>query len=173
MFQRILQNHVLANLLFVLVMLMGISSYLLMPREQDPTINFNWIDITTIYPGASTPDVENEVSNVLEDAIRNVSDIKFVSSSSRDSVSSLLIRFDEISTRTFEKRLADLRREGEGVKDQLPDDASDPFIFEITTSNAFPTATVVISAISDDQNLRRQAALLKQDIERIKGVGRC
>ncbi|NKB62087.1 MAG: AcrB/AcrD/AcrF family protein [Gammaproteobacteria bacterium] len=172
MFQRILQNHVLANLLFVLVMLMGISSYLLMPREQDPTINFNWIDITTIYPGASTPDVENEVSNVLEDAIRNVSDIKFVSSSSRDSVSSLLIRFDEISTRTFEKRLADLRREVEGVKDQLPDDASGPFIFEITTSNAFPTATVVISAISDDQNLRRQAALLKQDIERIKGVGR-
>ena len=172
MFQRILQNHVLANLLFVLVMIMGTSTYLLMPREQDPTINFNWIDITTIYPGASTPDVENQVSNVLEDAIRNVGDIKFVSSSSRDSVSSLLVRFDEISTRTFEKRLADLRREIEGAKDQLPADAADPFISEITTSNAFPTATVVISAISDDQNLRRQAAMLKQDLERIKGVDR-
>jgi len=172
MFQRILKNHVLANLLFVLVMIMGVSAYLLMPREQDPTINFNWIDITTVYPGASTPDVERQVTNVLEDAIRNVSDIKFVSSNSRDGISSILIRFEEMSTRLFEKRVADLRREIESVNDELPERALAPFIFEITTANAFPTATVVISSIADDENLRRQAALLKQAMERIKGGGR-
>ena len=172
MFQRILQNHVLANIMFLLVMVMGISSYLLMPREQDPTINFNWIDITTVYPGASTPDVEKQVTNVLEDAIRNVSDIKFVSSNSREGISSILVRFEEISTRVFDKRLADLRREIEGVEDELPEAVLDPFIFEITTDNAFPTATVVISSISDDENLRRQATLVKQDIEQLKGVGR-
>lgn len=172
MFQRILQNHVLANIMFVLVMVMGISSYLLMPREQDPTINFNWIDITTVYPGASTPDVEKQVTNVLEDAIRKVSDIKFVSSNSREGISSILVRFDEISTRLFDKRLADLRREIEGAEDELPEATLDPFIFEITTDNAFPTATIVISSLADDENLRRQATLVKQDIEQLKGVGR-
>ena len=172
MFQRILQNHVLANITFVLVIAMGISSYLIMPREQDPTINFNWIDITTVYPGASTPDVEKQVTNVLEDAIRKVSDIKFVSSNSREGISSILVRFDEISTRIFDKRLADLRREIEGAEDELPEAALDPFIFEITTDNAFPTATVVISSLADDENLRRQATLVKQDLEQLKGVGR-
>ncbi len=172
MFQRILENHVLANLLFMLVMIMGVSAYLLMPRQQDPTINFNWIDITTAYPGASTSDVEKQVTNVLEDVIRKVSDIKFVSSNSREGISSILIRFDEISTRVFDKRVADLRREIKGVEEQLPDVASDPFIFEITTANAFPTATVVVSAVADDENLRRQATLVMQDLEQLKGVGR-
>lgn len=172
MFQRILQNHVLANLVFVLVMVMGISSYLLMPRAQDPSINFNWVHITTIYPGASTPDVEKQVTNVIEDAVRKVSDIKFVSSSSREGVSSLLIRFDEITTRTFDKRVTDLRREIEGIRDELPETALDPLVFEITTDNALPTATVVVSSVSDDENLRRQSILIMQDLEQLKGVGR-
>lgn len=172
MFKRILQNHVLANLMFALVMVMGVSSYLLMPREQDPTINFNWIDVTTVFPGASTPDVEKQVTDVLEDAIRKVADIKFVQSNSREGISSILVRFEEISSDVFEKRLSDLRRELEGVENELPEAALDPFIFEVTTSNAFPTATVVISSLADDENLRRQATLIMQDIEQIKGVGR-
>ncbi len=172
MFERILQNHVLANLFFILVMVMGVSSYILMPREQDPSINFNWIDITTVFPGASTPDVEEQVTNVLEDAIRKVPDIKFVSSNSREGISSILIRFEEIEADVFQKRLTDLRRELEGVEDELPEAVLDPFIFEVTTDNAFPTATVVISGLADDENLRRQSALIMQDIEQLKGVGR-
>ena len=172
MFRNFLQNHVLANLVFVLVLVMGVSSYLLIPRAQDPSINFNWIDITTLYPGASTRDVEKEITNVIEDAVRKVSDIKFVSSASREGISSLLIRFDEITGRTFEKRVADLRREIKDINDELPETALDPFIFEITTDNALPTATVVVSSISDDENLRRQSTLIKQDLEQLKGVGR-
>ena len=171
-FSRFLQNHVLANLTFVLVLILGFLSYWHMPREQDPSINFNWIQISTIYPGAATSDVEKQVTDVLEDAIRNVSDIKFVSSNSRESISSMLVRFDDIDSRTYEKRVADLRREIEGSEDQLPVAAEDPFIFEITTANAFPTATVVVSAKSDDENLRKQATRIQEDLERIKGVGR-
>ena len=37
-----------ANLTFVLVMVVGVLSYLALPRQQDPTINFNWIIITTV-----------------------------------------------------------------------------------------------------------------------------
>ncbi len=170
MFQRILQNHVLANLLFVLVLILGTGSWLLMPRAQDPSINFNWININTIWRGASTPDVEKQVTNVIEDAVRRVSDIKFVASASREGVSRLLIRFDEITERTFEKRVADLRREIENIRDELPETALDPFIFEITTDNALPTATVVVSSVSDDENLRRQSALIQQDLEQLKGV---
>ncbi len=170
MFQRILQNHVLANLMFALVLVLGTASYLIIPRAQDPSINFNWININTIWPGASTPDVEKQITNVIEDAVRKVSDIEFVSSASREGVSSLLIRFHEISGRTFEKRVSDLRREIEGIRGELPETAFDPFIFEITSDNALPTATVVVSSVADDENLRRQSALIRQDLEQLKGV---
>ena len=111
MYQRFIENGVLANLVFVLVLAIGAASYFSMPREQDPTINFNWIEISTILPGASAQDVEKLVTAPLEDAIKNISDTKFVSSVSRESGSRILARFEEIDERTFDKRLADLRRE--------------------------------------------------------------
>ncbi|MES9878821.1 MAG: efflux RND transporter permease subunit, partial [Candidatus Sedimenticola sp. 1PA] len=144
MLARLYQNHVLANLTFVLVLVIGFLSYGLMPREQDPTINFNWIDITTILPGASAEDVEKQVTEVLERKIRRVSDIKFVSSVSRESISSVLVRFEDIDEQVFNKRVADLRREVQDAEDELPDEASNPFVFEITTANAFPSATLAV-----------------------------
>ena len=51
MLARLFQNHVLANLTFVLVLTMGFLCYNLLPRQQDPSINFNWIDITTVHKG--------------------------------------------------------------------------------------------------------------------------
>ncbi|HSH41668.1 MAG TPA: efflux RND transporter permease subunit [Arenicellales bacterium] len=172
MYLRLLQNHVLANLLFALVLAVGIASYLLLPRQQDPTINFNWIDITTVFPGASATDVEARVTDVLEEAIRNVSDIDFVSSNSREGVSSILVRFEDISEREFDQRVTSLRREIQNKDDELPDEVEDPYIFEVTSANAFPTATVVVTGPADDESLRYQSELAMKDIERIDGVDR-
>jgi multidrug efflux pump subunit AcrB len=171
--RRLYGNHVLANLVFGLVLVMGSLAYLELPREQDPTVNFNWIDITTVMPGASAEDMERRVTDILEDAIRKVSDIKFVSSTSREGISSILVRFeDDIDPRVFDKRVADLRREIQNKDDELPEAASDPFIFEVTSSNAFPSATVLVVGRAEDENLRRQAERVRKDLERIPQVDR-
>ena len=47
------RHRVLVNLAFVLVLAVGTWSYLELPRQQDPTINFNWIIVTTVLPGAA------------------------------------------------------------------------------------------------------------------------
>ena len=70
MIRRLLSNHVLVNLAFVLVLAVGTWSYFELPRQQDPTINFNWIIITTVLPGASARDIEQKVTDPLEDALR-------------------------------------------------------------------------------------------------------
>ncbi|MGB5669831.1 MAG: efflux RND transporter permease subunit, partial [Sedimenticolaceae bacterium] len=79
-FRSLLLNHVLANLTFILVLVVGTLSYLSLPRQQDPTINFNWIIITTKLPGASAADIEKKVTDPLEDALRQIQDVKFMSS---------------------------------------------------------------------------------------------
>jgi len=167
----LLSNHVLANLAFVLVLVMGISAYLNLPREKDPEINFNWIQIITILPGASAEDVEDKITNLLEEAADRVEDIKFISSSSRESVSTILVRFEDISEREYDKRLNDLRREIQNKAEQeLPIEVDNPLILEITTANAFPTAMLVLNGTGEDETLRRQAYLIKKDLEQIKGV---
>ena len=111
LYGRLIDNHPLANIAFLIVLLSGIASYLSLTRAQDPEINFNWVSIITALPGASAEDVERELTGPLEDAIKQVKDIRFVSSSSREAVSSILVRFEEISERQFDKRANDLRRE--------------------------------------------------------------
>ena len=172
MIQALLRNHVLANLVFVLILIVGSLSYLALPRQQDPTLNFNWIIVTTVLPGAAALDVEKKITDPLEEAIRKIQDVKFISSNSRESVSSLLVRFQDIDERTFDRRVNDLRREIQNKEDELPEAAEDSIILEITSANAYPSASLAIVGIADDENLRAQARNIQKDLERLTGVDR-
>ncbi len=170
-YSRLIQNHPLANIAFAVVLVMGTLAYLAMPREQDPEINFNWVMVTTVLPGASAEDVEKRVTKPLEDAIKGVADIRFVMSSSRENIASILVRFRDIDERVFDKRINDLRREIQNkAKSELPAEAKDPRVLEITTSNGFPTAMVLVTGQAADELLRGRARQFKDDIERIAGV---
>ena len=169
--RALITNDPLANIAFVVVILMGLLAYGQMPREQDPEINFNWVNVSTTLPGASAEDVERRVTNPLEDSIRNVQDVKFVVSSSREGVSNILVRFRDIPVRVFDKRVNDLRREIQNKANaELPAETLDPEILEITTSNGFPTAMVVLTGQADDEPLRAAARGVKEDLEQIPGV---
>ncbi|MCB1919435.1 MAG: efflux RND transporter permease subunit [Candidatus Competibacteraceae bacterium] len=169
--RTLITNHPLANIAFVVVILMGLIAYSRMPREQDPEINFNWINIATVLPGASAEDVEKRVTNPLEDAVRKVQDAKFVISSSREGLSNILVRFRDIPLRVFDKRVNDLRREIQNQANaELPVEAEDPEVLEITSSNGFPTAMVMLTGLADDEHLRSATRLIKEDLEQILGV---
>ncbi len=172
--KRFLSNHVLANLTFGLVIFLGVLTYLQMPRAKEPELNFNWVNIATVFPGAAAIDVEKRVTSPIEDALRrSVRDIKFVNSTSRENISNILVRFNQIDDEVFDKRMIDLRREVQNTyTDELPQDAEDPLVYEINTSNAFPSAMVVVTSAGDDENLRRQTRFIKKDLERVKGVDR-
>jgi multidrug efflux pump subunit AcrB len=172
--RRLLNNHVLANLTFVLVLGVGLWSYLNMPRAKDPQVTLHWVNIITALPGAAAEDIERRITDPFEEAIRrSVSDIDFISSTSREGISNILVRLEDIPERVYDKRLADLRREIQNTyTDEVPDEADDPVIYEVTSSNWFPVATIVVTSKGDDENLRRQARNVKKDIEQIEGVDR-
>jgi len=173
LYRRLVENHPLANITFLVVLLLGFASYGLMPREQDPEINFNWVQITTVLPGASPEDVEKRVTKPLEDAIKGVPDIKFVLSSSRENISSILVRFRDVEERVFDKRVNDLRREIQNeAQSELPREADDPLVLEVTTSNGFPTAQILVTGRANDENLRSLSREIRDDLERIAGVDR-
>jgi multidrug efflux pump subunit AcrB len=166
-------NHPLANILFVVVIVMGALAYTSLPREQDPEIGFNWLTINTVLPGASAEDVEERVTNPLEDALRNVQDIRWLISTSRESTSAITVRFRDISEREFDKRVNDVRREIQNKANiELPSEIFDPEIVELTTSSGFPTAVVLLTGQADDETLRYTARQVREDLRRIAGVDR-
>jgi multidrug efflux pump subunit AcrB len=124
-----------------------------------------------VLPGASAEDVERLVTGPLEDSLKNLADLRFVTSTSRESVSSILVRFRELDAATFDKRVTDLRREIQAKANRdLPRDAEQPDVVEITTSNGFPTAQLLLLGQADDETLRFAATQIKDDLERIAGV---
>lgn len=171
LYRQLLENHPLANIALLVVLLLGVYAYLTMPREQDPEINFNWVMITAVLPGASAEDIEKRVTKPLEDAIKGVADVRFSMSSSRENVANILVRFRDIPERVFDKRVNDLRRDIQNkAKSELPAEAKDPRIMEITTSNGFPTALVLVTGQAADEVLRYRARNLRDDFERLAGI---
>ena len=76
----------------------------------------------------------------------------------------------EISPAQFDKRLADLRRELQNKREELPSEVKDPLVLEITTSNGFPTAALMLLGQADDETLRATGRRVRADLERIQGV---
>ncbi len=170
-YRALLSNHPLANIAFLVVLVMGLLAYRDMPREQDPEINFNWLAVVATLPGAAAGDVERKVTQPLEEAVARIGDIRFISSTSREGVSSILVRFRDLPEYEFDQRVTDLRREVQtAAKRDLPADANEPLVTEITTNNGFPSAMLLLEGPANDEALRDAARRLKVDLERMTGV---
>jgi len=172
MLRLLIQNHALVNLTFLLVVIGGSIAYLGLPRAQDPTVELGWAVVYTTLPGATPAEVEEKVTAPLEDGVEKVKDIKFYYSSSRQDSSLITIRFEDVGADKHNRRVADLRREIQNQLGELPEAASQPEIREYTSANFLPAAVVLVTGIADDENLRQQAQIAKQSLERLPRVER-
>ena len=89
-----IRQPVLANLTFIILMVVGIAALMELPRDINPDVSFETALILTPYPGATPEDVEKLVTIPLEDEIRTVSDINRVLSRSEENISVIVVEFD-------------------------------------------------------------------------------
>lgn len=172
----IFRSHRLADFVFAAVLLLGAWAYTAMPRAQYPEVELNWVAVAVVWPGATAQDVEREIALPLEAAARRVSDVRFVAATSRDHVATLLVRFHDLDHSRFERRLAELDREIRQAAADFPKEARSPQIIELTSSNFFPTAMVVVSAGAAnsvaDGRVCDLAEATREKLEKLPGVGR-
>jgi len=166
------RSHRLADLVWLIVLLLGAWAYLAMPRAQYPEVNLNWVAVAAVWPGAAAQDVERELAVPLETAARRVTDVSLVTTASRDHVATLLIRFRDMPQARFERQLAALDREIRQAAADFPKEARAPQVIELTSSNFFPTAMVAVSGGAADGRICERAEAVRTQLENLPGVAR-
>ncbi|MFN0719818.1 efflux RND transporter permease subunit [Vibrio cyclitrophicus] len=95
---EIISNTRLLILMTALLMVSGISAFMTLPRAEDPVIINRYANITTSFPGASAERVETLVTEVIENKLRELSEVKLVSSTSRPGVSIVTLELNDTIT---------------------------------------------------------------------------
>jgi multidrug efflux pump subunit AcrB len=69
-------NSVAANLIMLFIVVMGIFSYFTIQRQMFPNIEINYINVSAVYRGASPQEIEQSILIKIEEAIKDITEIK-------------------------------------------------------------------------------------------------
>jgi len=162
-----IKNRTSVLVLIALVAVMGIISYLTIPKESFPNITVPNIFVVTIYPGVSPEDMESLITRKLEDELGDISDIESMASTSSEGYSNVNLEFN--TDVDINEALQKVREKVDLAKPELPEDAEDPVIEEVNLSE-FPIMQVNLSGDYSLDILKENAENLQEKIEAISTV---
>ncbi len=168
-FRLSVRNTVLVNLLMISVIVVGLLALVRMPREMFPNVSLRWVFITVSYPGVSSEDIEKLITVPIEDEIADVEGIDFLWSGSAEGIAYIAAKFYDLSDAKYQRCLQDLKDNVDKVTD-LPEDAEDPIVQELTTDDFIPVITVNLAADLPERQLTDLAEDLKDRISNVRHI---
>jgi len=169
LYESSVRKPVMTSIIFIAVVILGLFSYNKLPIDLMPKIESNSIMVMTTYEGASASDVETNVTRPLESSLNAVSNLKNITSTSKENRS--------IITREFEYGLDlnvvtnDIRNKLDLVKSYMPVGAGNPIIFKLSTD----MIPVIMLSATAGQSLPALYKILDTKVvnplARINGVG--
>lgn len=158
---KYLTNMRLVILIILMIAAFGIQSYMALPRRLNPEIKIPIVLISTVLPGANPTDIESLISVPVEDAVRGISGVKTVTSTSRESISIVNIEFE--SGFDPDKAKSDVQSAVDAITD-LPDDALTPNVQKLDFESQ-PIWVFSLSGAKDRGSLIRFSRNLKKELE--------
>ena len=120
----ILRRPVSTFLAVLSLLFFGFIAFTTMKMELLPDMNFPYMIVSTVYPGASPEDIDELVSKPIEEEVSLLSDVEEVQSRSMENVSMVIVRYRYGTNmdRAYDK----LKKKLDVLKADLPDDAEAP-----------------------------------------------
>ncbi|HWP51145.1 MAG TPA: efflux RND transporter permease subunit [Clostridia bacterium] len=162
-----LKRPVSVCILVLALLIFGTSTIFSTPLELMPDIEMPMLIVYTLYPGASPQDVENQVTSYLEDACSTLSGVKNIESMSTENVSFVWMEL-EYGTNMDEAH-SDLKNNIDMYRNELPDDAQDPIVFEMNM-DMMPVVTLSAVATGDVDLKYYIEEEIQPEIEKLSGV---
>ena len=163
------KRPIMTTLCFVAVVILGLFSLNKLPIDLYPDIETNTIMVMTTYSGASAQDIEQNVTRPLENVLNSVSNLKHITSKSRENISVITLEFEygeDIDVLTN-----DVRDKLDMVSSMLPDEAENPIIFKFST-DMIPIIILSVRATDSMPGLYKILDdAVANPLARISGVG--
>lgn len=161
-------NSKLTILLMVALMMIGVYSSFLIPREEEPQINVPMADVMVGYPGASPAEVESRVVKPLEKVISNIKGVEHVHSMAMNGQAMLIVQFyvGEDIERSYVKLYDELNKNAMN----LPQGVMQPMVKTRSIDDVPMLGLTLWSEKYDDYELRQLAGELTNEIEKVKDV---
>jgi HAE1 family hydrophobic/amphiphilic exporter-1 len=163
-----IKRPVFATMVIMSFMVLGLVSMTRLGVDLFPDVNFPFINVTVVYPGASPEEVETLVTKPIEDAIAGINGVKRIESSSRESLARVGLELRlEIDPQAA---AAEVREKVAAIRFKLPKDIEDPTIQRFDVA-ALPIITFAVGSAQPSDVTRRQVEDdLKPLVEQIDGV---
>ena len=161
-------NHPTSVLvLLVLILLAGLWSYITVPKEAQPDVSVPLVAVSTVYPGVAPEDIETLITRPIEEELNRIADIKTLTSTSVEGVSTITAEFEAGMDMT--EALQQVREKVDIAKPELPPVAEEPQIIEFNFSD-FPILQVNVAGDYSLVRLKEVAEDLQDEIEQIPAV---
>ena len=156
--------------LTIIITMLGILSYINIPKEQFPEIVIPTIIVNTVYPGTSPEDMENLVTRPIEKECKSIQNVKKITSNSIQDFSSIVVEFTtNIPVSEAKQRVRDAVDKS---KSKLPNNLpNDPDIAEVDISE-IPIMNINLSGDYDLQRLKKYAKDAQDKIETLPEITR-
>ena len=161
--------YVIISLFFLL----GVSSYLNMPRENYPEINTNEVFVSSVFPGNTAEDMERLITDPLEEELKGVPNLVKITSTSLENFSLITVEFDE----NISKESAKIK-----VQDKIDAVTSsadwptfnnakvEPTSFEFSLSEEVPILNIGLSGDIPIEEMKFYGELLQDKIEQMSEI---
>lgn len=167
-YESAVRKPVTTALIFVAIVVLGLFSFSKLSVDLYPEIELNAVTVMTTYSGASATDIEQNVTKRLETALSTVSDLKKVTSTSKDNISLITVEF-EYGT-DMDEAVNDIRSVIDLQRNFLPDDVDSPVVLKFNSS-MMPIAFLSARTSSNPQGLYKiLEEKVANPINRINGV---
>lgn len=163
-----IKNSQFTLIMVIMVLALGVSTILSMPRSEDPEMKTTVFPIAIVYPGTSPQDMEELVVNPIESKLYDLSDIKQIKTSIFDGVAVLFVEYTFKSD--VDDKYQELVREIGALRPSLPENIYSIDIDKVDPSNVNVIQLALISENAPRPLLKKQADDLKEKLESVKAL---
>jgi HAE1 family hydrophobic/amphiphilic exporter-1 len=163
-----LGQKVFVNLVFVVLMVVGVFCVFSLPVERYPDVRMGKVIISGFLPGASPDEMEMLVTRKIEDALEDLENVEFIRSRSFRQRVSILVKF--LDDTDYDRLYDELRFKVLSIQNDLPADMDPPTFTVIRVSEWLPVISVNLVGERSNRALTLMAEEMKIPLQRIPGV---
>lgn len=159
------KNYQFTLIMFIMAILLGITTILDMPRAEDPDMNSPQYPIIVVYPGTSPSDMEELVINPIEKKIYTLENIKRIRSTSNDGLAVINVEYTYGSN--VDEKYSELIREINSIRDDLPKEIARIEVQKISPTSVNVLQIALVSDNASRTSLKLAAKGLQNELEKI------